>query len=102
MGRLQEIESRMKAVLIALVAAAGLAGPADAASWGVPRFEMQPPGKGRGGGFERPRDAREYRHERREERRERFEERRERLSDDERRALHRDLDKANRELYQRR
>lgn len=38
----------------------------------------------------------------RQDRRMERDDRRERMSDDERRALHRDLDKANRELYRRR
>lgn len=90
----------MKALLIAVALAAGLASPAVAGSWGHPGFymETQAP-KGRPGpGAERANPGRDSRQDRRMER----EERRERMSEEERQALHRDLDKANRELYRRR
>ena len=89
----------MKALLITIVTAVGLIGPAAAASWAYPAFELQAQGpKGRQGEGERAQPGREANPERRQER----EERRERLNEDERKALHRDLDKAHRELYQRR
>ena len=83
------------AIAMVIAASAGLAGPA-AAAWGPPGFDVQAQGGGRGRGQERAQPGRDYRPERRPER----DERRDRLNDDERRALHRDLDKANRELYQ--
>lgn len=82
----------MKALIVAIALAAGLTGPA-AASWGLPGFELAAQAqKGRqdGGG-----QGREFRPDRRG-----GDDRRDRLNEDERRALHRDLDKANRELYQ--
>lgn len=90
----------MKALLIAVALAAGLASPAAAGSWGNPGFYMETQAsKGRpGSGAERANPSRDSRQERRMER----EDRRERMSEDDRRALHRDLDKANRELYRRR
>lgn len=82
----------MKALIAAIALAAGLTGPA-VASWGLPGFELAAQGQksrqDRGG------QGREFRPDRRG-----GDERRDRLNDDERRALHRDLDKANRELYQ--
>jgi hypothetical protein len=89
----------MKGLILAIALAAGLVPPAAGASWRYPgpQFDVQAQ-KGRpGGGQEREQD-REARSNRREER----EERRERLNEDERRALHRDLDKAKSELYKRR
>ena len=93
----------MKAVFLAIflitALAAGLAGPAAAASWGAPVFfypEVQGH-KGRPGpGADRAEPPRDFRRDRR------GDERRERLNEDERQALHRDLDKANREIYRRR
>ena len=96
----------MKALIavLAVVFAVGATVPAATAAYGYPGFQFDVQGdKRRGGGgggqergqpprdFQQPRDFRPDRGERRE-----------RLNDDERRALHRDLDKANRELYQRR
>jgi hypothetical protein len=82
----------MKGLIVAIALAAGLTGPAGAASWGLPGFELAAQGqKARG---ERGGQGRDARPERRG-----GEDRRDRLNDDERRALHRDLDKANRELY---
>jgi hypothetical protein len=96
----------MKEVVLALIAAAVLTGPAAAASW--PYSHLIPEaqsgggrGQGSGGGRDRGesrRDAPPPQQDRRAER----DERRERMSEDDRRALHRDLDKANRELYRRR
>ena len=90
---------RMKAFFLFLALAAGLSGPVAAASWGYPAFYPDAQSqryKGRPGpGPERGEPPREYRQDRRDERRER-------MNEDERRALHRDLDKANRELYRRR
>src|SRR5215218_8929231 len=95
----------MKKLLLALVAAVGLAGQAAAASWAYPAFSPEAQwggGKGRqqqGPGPERGarRDAAPQ-----QERRPERNAGRERLSDDDRNALHRDLEKANRELYRRR
>ena len=83
----------MKALILAVAIAAGFSGPAAAGSWGNPgaRFDVQAQ-KGRPDRGQQPRDYRP-------DRRGGEAERHERLNDDERRALHRDLDKANRELY---
>ena len=83
----------MKVLILAVAIAAGLSGPAGASSWGDYglRFDVQAQ-KGRPDRGQQP--PRDYRPDRRG-----GDERRERLNDDERRALHRDLDKANRELY---
>jgi hypothetical protein len=89
----------MKALLFAIALAAGIAAAPAGAGWPAPGEHYAQAGKGRDGARpERPRETRDARPERRPDR----DERRERLNDDERRALHRDLDKANRELYQRR
>ena len=93
----------MKGYFVAIALAAGLSAmPAAAGSWDHGGFYPQMQGfKGRQGpgpGYERGEAERESRRERRMER----EERREQFTEDERRALHRDLDKANRELYRRR
>ena len=82
----------MKALIAAIALAAGLTGPA-VASWGLPGFELA--AQGQKGRQDRGGQGREFRPDRRG-----GDERRDRLNDDERRALHRDLDKANRELYQ--
>jgi hypothetical protein len=92
----------MKALLIgmALAIAAG-GGSVAAASWGPPVFqpEMQSDKGRRADGQERS----EAREPRRLERPQQRDERREHaFTEDERRALHRDIDKANRELYRRR
>jgi hypothetical protein len=91
----------MKALItvIAIAFAAGAAVPAASASWAVPyaAYPYDQGQKGRGGG-QRGQPSRDYRPDRGFDRGER----RERLNEDERRALHRDLDKAQRELYQRR
>jgi opacity protein-like surface antigen len=96
----------MKKFVIALIAAVCLAGPAAAASW--PYSYLIPDvqggggrGQGGGGSGQERGDSRRDGPPRQERRAER-DERRDRLSDDDRRALHRDLDKANRELYRRR
>lgn len=86
----------MKGLIVAITLAVGLIGPAAAASWGYSGFQLDVQGKGRSGGQERG-PGRDQRPERRADR----DDRRDRLNDDERRALHRDLDKANRELYRR-
>lgn len=95
----------MRKLLFALVAALSLAGPAAAASWVNPGFYTDVQwggGKGRQGPApdrgERRRDVPPPQQDRRFER----DDRRDRMSEDDRRALHRDLDKANRELYRRR
>lgn len=88
----------MKRHLFAFVVAAGLlAGSAAAGAWELQSAYVQAqPQKGAPGpGSERGDRGREGREERREERRDR-------MTDDERRALQRDLEKANRELYGRR
>ena len=90
----------MRRLLFAIALTAGLAaGPADAAAWTYQSAYVQGPAqKDRGGpgqGYERGERGRDVRDNRREERRDR-------MTEDERRALHRDLDKANRELYGRR
>lgn len=82
----------MKALIAAIALAAALSGPAAAASWGYPGFELA--AQGQQGRYERGPQGRDVRDERRG-----GDERRERLNDDERRQLHRDLDKANREIY---
>ena len=87
-----------KALLLVMAVATGLAGPAAAAGWGYPGGDYYAQASKGRQGPDRAQRGRDSRAERRPER----DERRERLNDDERRALHRDLDKANRELYQRR
>lgn len=87
------------ALLCAVALAAGLAGPAAAAgAWVYPGGDYYAQASKGGQGQDRAQRGRDTRPERRPSR----EQQRERLSDDERRALHRDLDKASRELYQRR
>jgi hypothetical protein len=86
---------------IAIALAAGLTAPAADASWryGGEHYAQAPKGQGGGReGRERAQSGREARPDRPPERG--ANDRPERLNDDERRALHRDLDKANRELYQ--
>ncbi len=100
----------MMKVVLALIAAVGLAVPAAAASW--PYSHLIPDaqsgggrGQGGGGGGGRDRDRGESRRDApapQQDRRAERDERRDRMSDDDRRALHRDLDKANREIYRRR
>jgi hypothetical protein len=97
----------MKKIVLALIAAASLAGPAVAASWPYSRLipDMQSGGgggRGQGGSGQERRDNRRDAPPPQQDRRAEREERRDRMSDDDRRALHRDLDKANRELYRRR
>lgn len=87
----------MRSLIAVFVLSAAIALPAAAASWGAPRFGFEAAQKGRPG-HERGPSPRDFRPDRQPERGER----RERFNEDERRALHRDLDKANRELYQRR
>lgn len=83
-----------KALLLVIALAAGLAGPAVAAGWGSGADVYAQASKGRQGP-DRGQRGRDSQPERRPER----DDRRDRLNDDERRALHRDLDKASRELY---
>jgi hypothetical protein len=93
------------AALSLTVAAATAAVPAATAAWDGNAFmrgggdvyaQAQAPkgrpGPERGPGQDRGRDFRQERHD----------DRRDRMSEDDRRSLHRDLDKANRELYGRR
>jgi opacity protein-like surface antigen len=84
----------MKHALIAIALAAGLSAGAAAADWDAPgellRVQAQKGGPGPGAERnERGRDMRQNRPD----------ERRERMTQDERQSLHRDLDKANREIY---
>ena len=93
----------MKALIASLavvVSAAGVSLPAAAASWGYPAFGFDVQAQKGRNGPDRGQPPRELRPDRQQQ--PDRGERRERLNDDERRALHRDLDKANRELYQRR
>ncbi|MGZ5091941.1 MAG: hypothetical protein ACXWCY_08360 [Burkholderiales bacterium] len=88
----------MKRDLFAFVVAAGLlAGSAAAGAWELQSayVQAQPQKGGPGPGAERGDRGRDGRGERREERRDR-------MTEDERRALQRDVEKANRELYGRR
>ena len=92
----------MKTLILAMVLGLGLVTPAAAASWGYRGmgFDVQAqPDKGRRG---RDQDQGQRGRDSRYERQAQRDPRREQLNDDERRALHRDLDKANRELYRRR
>jgi hypothetical protein len=96
----------MKKLVIALIAVVGLAGPAAAASWGYSGFS---PEVQWGGGKGRPQGPGPQQGDRRRDYPPPQDQRgggrhdgRERLSDDDRSALHRDLEKANRELYRRR
>jgi hypothetical protein len=89
-----------RALLAAGVGVVLCTGPA-AAAWGpggsffVAQGQKGRPGPAPGGErAERPRDMRQDRQEE--------QQRRERMTEDERRSLHRDLDKANREIYGRR
>jgi hypothetical protein len=93
----------MKALILAVVLGIGFMTPATAASWGYRGMALDVqayPDKGRPGrGQEqgqRGRDSREGRQAQQDPRKD------QQLNEDERRALHRDLDKANRELYRRR
>lgn len=98
----------MKKAVFALIVAVGLAGPAAAASW--PYSHLIPDAQsgggrgqgGGGGGRERGESRRDAPPPQQQDRRAERDERRDRMSEDDRRALHRDLDKANRELYRRR
>ena len=85
----------MKALLLTIAMVAGLAAAQADANWryGGEHYAQAPKGRE---ARDRGQQGRETRPERRPER----EPQRERLNEDERRALHRDLDKANRELYQ--
>jgi hypothetical protein len=92
------IQRSMKRALfaIAIMVAAALAGGPAAAGWdasGALLLAQAQKGRpGQGPGPERNDRAREPRQNR-------PEERRERMTEDQRQSLHRDLDKANRELY---
>ena len=83
----------MRTLVLALTLIMALVAPAASAAWGPPGgYGTDPQGhKGRGQDA-RGREAGAGRQAQREERRDQ-------LNDEERRALHRDLDKANRELY---
>ena len=83
----------MKALIAAFAFAAVLTAPAANAGWGYPGLDLV--AQAQKGRHDRGGQGREQRPERRGG----GDERRDRLNDDERRALHRDLDKANRELY---
>ena len=100
----------MKKLVLALIAAVALAGPAAAASWPYSRLipdAQSGGGKGQGGGpgrerGESRRDPPPPQQQQQPDRRSGRDERRDRMNDDDRRALHRDLEKADRELYRRR
>ncbi|MES2562700.1 MAG: hypothetical protein V4637_08225 [Pseudomonadota bacterium] len=89
----------MKHAVYALLLAVGLTGSAaGGAANAADPFLLAQAQKGRqGAGNER--GERTERERERGYRSDRSEERRERMTDEQRRALHRDLDKANRELY---
>ena len=88
----------MKVLLLAVALGATFSSPTHAA-WDYPwDVYAQARQERHGRGQDRAQSGRDTRPDHRPQR----DQRRERLSDDERRALHRDLDKANRELYQRR
>jgi hypothetical protein len=89
----------MKYAAYAMLLAVALTGSAAGApSYAADPFLLAQAQKGRqGGGNER--GERIERERERGPRSDRTEERRERMTDEQRRALHRDLDKANRELY---
>ena len=106
------MQTRMKRFRLAIAIAALTTAAASPAAWdgnafvraltstdgAVAQAQWQKGGQGggqreRGGGQDRGRDARQERPDDR---------RSERMSEDDRRSLHRDLDKANRELYGRR
>jgi Ni/Co efflux regulator RcnB len=90
--------NRFRNVLaIAALAVASAAAPAAVAAWDGGAFVQAQSQKGRPGG-----DRGAERDRGREARPERHEDRRDRMTEDDRRSLHRDLDKANRELYGRR
>ena len=98
----------MKKIVLALIAAVALTGPAAAASWSHSRWLHDTQwggGKGQGGGpgRERGESRRDPPPQQQQpDRRSGRDERRDRMNDDDRRALHRDLEKADRELYRRR
>jgi opacity protein-like surface antigen len=97
----------MKKIVLALIAAVALAGPAAAASWPYSRLipDVQSGsgrGQGGGGGRDRGESRRDPPPQQQPDRRSGRDERRDRMNDDDRRALHRDLEKADRELYRRR
>jgi opacity protein-like surface antigen len=88
---------RIKSLILVLALAAGFATPAAAASWANPGFRVDVQAQKGRPGQDGGQKGRDYRPDRRgggDDRREH-----ERLNDDERRALHRDLDKASREIY---
>jgi hypothetical protein len=93
----------MKTLILIITVVMGVAAPAApaaAASWDyrAAAWDAQPQ-KGRGGAQDQGQRGREARPDRQANG---GGQRREQLNEDERRALHRDLDKANRELYRRR
>jgi|SoiMethySBSTD1v2_1073268.scaffolds.fasta_scaffold23921_4 hypothetical protein len=97
----------MKKLVFALIAAVGLAGPAAAASWLYGGFSPEVQwggGKGRqqGPGPQQGERRRDYPPQQQGQRGGGRNDGRERMTDDDRSALHRDLEKANRELYRRR
>lgn len=94
----------MKRALFVLLLGAGLAaGSAVAGSWDpAGGFVLAQAQKGRPGPGNERGDRGDRGERGGEARQDRQEDRRERMTEDERRSLHRDLDKANRELYGRR
>lgn len=96
---------KIRKIVFALIAAIGFAGPVAAASWSyshlIPAAQWGGGGKGKGGPGPERGDGRRDGPPAPDRRAER-DDRRDRMSEDDRRALHRDLDKANREIYRRR
>jgi hypothetical protein len=96
-GAAARVEFRiMRMKIVALLMIALSASPAWAAPWGA---------RGRGPERERPQQHAgqpPQRDPRQDQRAQQDEQRRNAMSDEERRGLHRDLDRANRELYRRR
>jgi hypothetical protein len=95
----------MKKVLLAMIVGVGLAGPAVALSWPYGGFSPEAQwggGKGRQQGPGPQQGERRRDNPPQQDQRGPRNDRRERMSDDDRSALHRDLEKANKELYRRR
>jgi hypothetical protein len=87
----------MKSLMLAFAVVLALMAPPASAAWGYALDAQAQKGQGRGpDSGARGRDSGAGRHAQRDDRRS------DQLNDEERRALHRDLDKANRELYKRR
>ena len=93
----------MKVLIGSILAlSAVLSQPAAAAQWrnfGGPHFDVQSQQRQRSGGFQRQQPSRDYRQLERQPERQPDRRPDGRLTDQERRDLHRDLDRANREIY---